>query len=103
MGNSADDLAVLQNGAAAHALNDAAGGGKEFLVGYLYAKVAAFCQVIIDFGDADGIKPWFGAGDGAKNLGFAHLNTIFKGNGIGYPTEICGSFGKKTGIVVGDH
>ena len=50
VGHGADELAILQDRAAGHALDDAAGGGQEGRVGHPEQEVAAVLRAVgIDF------------------------------------------------------
>ena len=88
MGHRADQLAVLENGRAAHALHNPACLGEKLRVGDLNTEISAFRQVISDLGYTDCISFCVIAGNGAENLSISLLDFILEGDRVGDTVEI---------------
>ena len=101
VGDSADEFAVLDNGTAAHTLDDAAGGGEQIRVGDTQEHIsAAVFAYGINFQDLHRIFPGRIAGDCAADKGIAGMDILFFSNGncLAAPAIVCISKNALQGI-----
>ena len=81
MSHRADQLAVLNDGRAGHALNDAAGILQQIRVGDLDGKAFGAGRGAIDGRDGDAIAAPFARGQRAKDLRLAGMHRIARSQG----------------------
>ena len=76
VGDRAHDLAVLNNGGAAHALNDSSRGGQKIGIGYGHGEALGARSVPIDIGDFYVVLLNLIGVQGAKDIGVTLLDFI---------------------------
>src|SRR5574344_1545211 len=106
MGHSAHQLAVLQNGAAAHALHYAAGGLQQLRVGNAQEQAAGRILVTVDLDDLHLILPDLITADGGTDHGSAGFHFLSRCHRHSLPRgeEICVGHGAEyTAVTVHRH
>ena len=85
MCHGSHQLSVLENGAAAHALHNAAGNFQQFRIGDADRHVAgAVCAAVVDFLQRDVIGFRRVAGNGAEDLCGSGLDLLLQCHGNGF-------------------
>ena len=89
VGDGTDELAVLNDGGAAHALYDAAGLFQELSIGHFDGEAFAAFGVAVDIGDLHLISADAVVVKSAQNVCGAVLNIVLQGNGDGFFRDGC--------------